>query len=46
MIGRISIENENNDAVLPIKELKEVRYDLNKPILFYGKNAEASKMVV
>lgn len=25
IIGRISIENENNDAVLPIKELKEVR---------------------
>ncbi|KAJ0179555.1 hypothetical protein K1T71_005267 [Dendrolimus kikuchii] len=24
VIGRISIENENNDAVLPIKELKEV----------------------
>ncbi|GBP07556.1 Low-density lipoprotein receptor-related protein 6 [Eumeta japonica] len=24
IIGRISIENENNDAVLPLKELKEV----------------------
>ncbi|XP_049888265.1 low-density lipoprotein receptor-related protein 6 [Pectinophora gossypiella] len=24
VIGRISVENENNDAILPIKELKEV----------------------
>lgn len=25
VIGLISVENENNDAVLPIRELKEVR---------------------
>lgn len=37
IIGRVSVVNENNNAVLPLKEIKEVRF-VSKYLLFRVKS--------